>query len=179
LILYIHGFRTTPNSFKAQTLKTHYGDNIIISNHPIIPQEAIEYLENIIKKEKIKTIIASSLGGFYATYLAQKYHLKTVLINPSVEPYKSLGRYLGVNSKDNGEEFVWKKEYMQVLERFKIDKIDKKRFFLFLQTGDEILDYRIAEKFYSGSKLILEEEGNHRFQGFERFYGEVDEFFNS
>ena len=66
-----------------------------------------------------------------------------------------------------------------MLERFKIDKIDKKRFFLFLQTGDEILDYRIAEKFYSGSKLILEEEGNHRFQGFERFYGEVDEFFNS
>ena len=179
MILYIHGFRTTNNSYKAQLLKAHYGDKLIASDHSFIPQQAIKDLEKIIEEQSITGIIASSLGGYYATYLSQKYNLKTVLINPSVSPYITTKKYLGDNSKDDGESFVWKEEHLKMLEAFKVDKPKLDNFFLFLQMGDEVLDYRVAQSFYQGAKLVIEEEGNHRFKGFERFFDEVLEFLSS
>ena len=179
MILYIHGFRTTHNSYKSQLLKTHYGDNLIVSDHSFIPQQAIKDLEKIIEEQNITGIIASSIGGFYATYLSQKYNLKTVLINPSIKPYVTTKKYLGNNSKDNGETFVWKEEHLKMLETFKVDKPKVENFFIFLQKGDEVLDYRVAQLFYQGAKFVVEEDGNHRFKGFERFFDEVLEFLNS
>ena len=178
LILYIHGFRTTIESHKAKILKEHYHtSNIVIANHSIIPTEAIQDLEKIIEDKNITAIIASSLGGFYATYLSEKYNLKTVLINPSVTPYKTLNRYLGENERQDGSKFIWKEEHTKMLEPLIIENPTTKNYFLFLQRGDEILDYRIAEKFYKGSKLVIEDNGNHRFTKFERFFDEVSEFF--
>jgi predicted esterase YcpF (UPF0227 family) len=181
LILYIHGFRTTPNSFKAKQLKSYYGNRLVVSDHSVIPNQALLELEDIIKKENIRGIIASSLGGFYATYLSEKYNLKTALINPSVKPYITTKKYLGENSKDNGDRFIWEDKHIEMLQRFKIDKKDLNldNYFLFLQTGDEVIDYRVAKDFYSGVKLILEEGGNHRFKKFDRFFGEVEDFLKS
>jgi len=179
LILYIHGFRTTNNSYKSQLLKAHYGDKLIASNHSFVPQQAIKDLEKIIEEQNITGIISSSLGGYYATYLSQKYNLKTVLINPSVKPYATTKKYLGENTKDNGEPFVWKAKHLKMLEAFKVEKLNLNNFFLFLQTGDEVLDYRVAQSFYNGAKLVIEENGNHRFKGFERFFDEVLLFLNS
>ncbi|SFV68353.1 Putative esterase, FIGfam005057 [hydrothermal vent metagenome] len=176
MILYIHGFRTTANSYKAELLKAHYGNKLIASDHSFIPQQAIKDLEQIIKDKNITAIIASSLGGFYATYLSQKYNLKTVLINPSVKPYETTKKYLGENVKDNGEIFIWKEEHLKMLETLKVNKPKLDNFFLFLQTGDEVLDYRVAKSFYQGSKLVIENGGNHRFKDFERFFDEVSEF---
>ncbi|MCH9741520.1 MAG: hypothetical protein K0U38_11885 [Epsilonproteobacteria bacterium] len=178
MLLYIHGFRTTKNSHKAKLLQAHYQEHIIISDHSVIPSQAIEDLEKIIENKKITGIIASSLGGFYATYLSEKYKLKTVLINPSVKPYETTDKYLGENTKDNGEKFIWEKEHLTMLEKFKVNQSDltPSNFFLFLQTGDEVLDYNIALEHYHNSKLILEEDGNHRFSEFERFFDDVSLF---
>jgi predicted esterase YcpF (UPF0227 family) len=177
LILYIHGFRTTVESHKAKILKEHYHlDNIFIADHSLIPTEAIQELEKIIETKNITAIIASSLGGYYATYLSEKYNLKTVLINPSITPYKTLTKALGENERQDGFKFIWKEEHLTMLEQFKVKNPTLDNYFLFLQKGDEVLDYRIAEKFYKGSKLIIEEGGNHRFKGFGRFFDDVSKF---
>ncbi len=180
MILYIHGFRTTPNSFKAKHLKSHFKNDLFISDHSTVPTEAIAELEDIIKSKNITGIIASSLGGFYATYLSEKYNLKTVLINPSVKPYNTTKKYLGENIKDSGEKFLWTEEHLEMLKSFKINQKDLKlnNYFLFLQTGDEVIDYRVAKEFYNGVKLVLEEGGNHRFKGFERFFNKITDFLN-
>ena len=180
MILYIHGFRTTSISHKANILKAHYQSNhIFIADHSLIPSKAIQDLEKIIEEKNITSIIASSLGGFYATYLSEKYNLKTVLINPSVAPYKTLKRYLGENEREDGVKFFWKEDHLAMLEQFKIENPTDKNYFLFLQKGDEVLDYTVAKNFYKKSKLLIEEGGNHRFDGFERFFDEVTAFLSS
>lgn len=179
MILYIHGFRTTIASHKAKILQAQYpSDKIFIADHPITPIEAIKYLESVIEEHNINSIIASSLGGYYATYISEKYNLKTVLINPSVLPYKTLTKSLGDNMREDGTSFIWREEDILMLEKFKISTPTPKNYFVFLQKGDEVLDYRIAKKFYIGSKFIIEEGGNHRFKKFERFFDEVSKFFN-
>lgn len=176
MLLYIHGFRTTINSFKSKQLKDYYQDNIIIADHSYVPNIAIEDLEKIIESENITGIIASSLGGYYATYLSEKYNLKTVLINPSVYPYETTYKNLGENIKDNGDVFVWKEEHLTELEKLKVQTLKQENYFLFLQTADEVLDYSVALERYKDSKLVLEKGGNHRFKGFERFFNDVSAF---
>lgn len=178
MLLYIHGFRTTINSHKAVRLKEYYEDDIFIADHPIEPLKAISYLEKIIKEQNITGIIASSLGGFYATYLSEKFNIKTVLINPSVKPYKSTLRYIGENTTADGVPFLWKKKHLRQLDKLKIKHLKKDNFYLFLQTGDEVLDYKVAKKRYKGAKMLIETGGNHRFANFERFYGDVSKFLN-
>ena len=133
MLLYIHGFRTTPNSHKAHLLQSQYYDNIIISDHSFIPSVAIKDLETIIESKSITGIIASSLGGYYATYLAEKYNLKTVLINPSIHPFETTHKYLGINTKDNGERFIWEAKHLVELEKLYVEHLKIENYFLFLQ----------------------------------------------
>ncbi len=151
---------------------------IISSDHSYIPNQAIKDLEEIIEKHNIKGIIASSIGGYYATYLSNKYNLKTVLINPSVSPYTTTTKYLGENERQDGVKFIWKKSHLKELKKLRVEKIKKENFFIFLQKGDIVLDYRIALNRYNGSKMVVEDGGNHRFKGFERFFNEVSDFLN-
>ena len=176
MYLYIPGFRATCKSYKSGLFKGHFKENIFISNHPIQPKKAIEYLENIISKKEIKGIIASSLAGYYATYLSEKYNLKAVLINPSVKPYTTTGKYLGLNTRANGEEFIWKEEHLKELEGLKVKKPTLKNYFLLLQSSDNILDYKVALNFYKGCKTIAEDGGNHGFEGLERHLDEITLF---
>jgi len=178
LILYIHGFRTTKNSHTSKVLKKYFKDDIILAQHPIKPKDAISYLENIIETKGITSIIASSLGGFYATYLSQKYNLKTVLINPSVNPYKTTNKYLGTNTTQDGIEFKWKKKYLKQLEKLKIKskKLNHKNFYIFLQKEDQILNYKIANKRYKKGKILIEKKGSHRFENLNRHLNSIDLF---
>ncbi len=176
MILYIHGFRTTHNSYKAEILKSQYSGKIISSDHSFMPNKAIEDLEYIVKTKNIRGIIASSIGGYYGTYLSKKYNLKIVLVNPSVKPYETTKKYLGENERQDGTKFVWTDMHLKELENFKVDNIAKENFFLFLQKGDDILDYRVALDKYRGVEMIVEEGGNHRFKGLERFFDEISAF---
>ena len=176
MFLYIHGFRTLKNSYTANLLQKYFQNNIISSDHPIEPKKAVEYMEETLKNHNIKGIIASSLGGFYATYLSEKYHLKTVLINPSVKPYETLKKHLGKNKKFNGEEFIWKEKYLKQLKNYKVTKPTVKNYMLLLQKGDEILNFEIAKNFYRGAKIIVEENGCHRFDGLEKYFDDINSF---
>ena len=177
MILYIHGFRSTENSAKAVQLKAYYKKEITIASFSYVPDQAIAALEQIIEKHEIHGLIASSLGGFYATYLSEKYDIKTVLINPSTRPYETLERYLGENETHDGVLFDWKRIYLEQLKQFAITKPRAKNYEVFLKAGDEILDCRVAAGYYRGAQIFIDEGGTHRFDDFEQHLEKVDQFF--
>ena len=176
MILYIHGFRTTPSSAKALLLREHYGEDLFISDHAFEPDQAIADLKAIIHTQDITGIIASSLGGYYATWLADRYQLPTVLINPSVRPFETTRAYLGLNTRQDGTTFRWEEKHLMQLESYYVDLTDPSLYYLFLQTGDEVLDYRVAKERFAGAKMVIEEGGDHRFENFERHWAKVDAF---
>lgn len=176
LFVYIHGFNSSPASYKAQAFK-----NFIVQHHPDdtfiapelsdLPAKAITTLDNLIKKYSFSTnvaLIGSSLGGFYATFLAQQYHLKAVLVNPAVNPRELLIDYLGKNKNfHTGEEYEFTTEHIVQFDEIYINKIaSADNLMVLLQTGDEVLDYQLAEKKYANAYLKIEEGGDHSFQGF-------------
>ena len=176
MILYIHGFRSTENSAKAVQLKAYYKEQITIASFSYVPDQAIHALEQIIENHEIHGLIASSLGGFYATYLSEKYHIKTVLINPSTQPYETLERYLGENETHDGELFDWKRAYLEQLRQFTVTDPKVKNYEVFLKVGDEILEYHVAAEYYYGAQIFIDEGGSHRFEDFERHLKKVDQF---
>ncbi len=176
MLLYIHGFRTTVQSHKADLLKKYFKDSILIADFRVSPDNAIEDLEALIQTHPITGIIASSLGGFYAAYLSERHNIKTVLINPSIAPYKTTRRYLGDNIREDGSTFIWSEADIHALNTYTIASPAFENYYLFLQSGDEVLDYTMAQKHYNGAKMILEEGGNHRFENFERYFDDVNAF---
>ncbi len=122
-------------------------------------------------------LIGSSLGGFYALYLAQKYELKAVLINPSIYPYVTLKKVLGEAPSFYDESHVaWIQLHLEMLKKYEIDSIVQENIMLLLQKGDETLDYKEAEEKLPNAKQSVEEGGSHSFDGIERYFDEVDDF---
>ncbi len=178
MFLYLHGFRSDSTSCKAELFRGYFKEKILIPDYPIEPENAISYLEKIIKTNSVEGIIASSLGGYYATYLSEKYNIKTILINPSVKPYKTTRKHLGVNTKFNGKKFEWKESHLDELAKLKIEKPNQNNYLVFLQTADNVLDYRVALDFYKGSQMVIEEGGNHQFEGLDKYLDKITSFLN-
>jgi predicted esterase YcpF (UPF0227 family) len=178
MIVYIHGFASCASSNKTKILKQYFGD-IIAINLPPSPFEAIEKLSVFAKPENL--LIGSSLGGYYAIYLAEKYGLKAVLINPSLKPYKTLKRYVGIQYRycDN-KPFLWKKEYLKELKQLKM-KPKRGKYLVLLQSKDEILNYKKALKKFKklpNAKVIVEYGGNHRFENLDDYLCMIENFKN-
>jgi len=176
LILYIHGFRTTYDSYIATLLKNNFNSELISSDHSHIPSVAINQMENIIKKKNITAIIASSIGGYYATYLANKFNIKAILINPSVKPYITTKKYIGTIEKNDGTSFLWKDEHLNELKNLWVENLNYNSFFVFLKTGDNILDYKVAKERYKHSKILIEDDGDHRFSDLEKHIEKIKDF---
>ncbi|BCD62546.1 hypothetical protein NitYY0826_C1424 [Nitratiruptor sp. YY08-26] len=164
MLLYIHGFKSCGWGNKSKLLQEFFGD-VEAPDLAISPKKAISQLEKVIAQKNIDLLVGSSLGGYYATYLAQKYSIKAVLINPSTRPYHSLKPYVGLQKRFCDEmEFVWKQEYLRELLEFDTKNLQKHLFLVLLQTGDEVLDYTEAVKKYANQRRIVEYGGNHRFE---------------
>ncbi len=184
LFLYIHGFNSSPASFKARAFeqflaKQHPEHEYCCPELSDYPSEAIAQLTEILHTDPSETaLIGSSLGGFYATYLAQKYHLKAVLINPAVNPHILLKDLLGKNTNYyTGKEYQLTQDHIDQLKSFKVEKIiDPELFMVLLQSGDEVLDYQLAEHKYSSTQLIIEQGGNHSFEGFVNYCESIYQF---
>ncbi len=182
ITLYIHGFAGCANGKKAQKFKAHYkekGEKFFAPSLPYNPKLAIDTLCNFIEvcDERVN-LIGSSLGGFYATYLADKYDLKAVLINPSTKPWKTLLKYIPKtkNFCDNST-FEWNENFVEILKEFNVENPSFENFMVLLQTGDEDLDYKIAAEKFKKANLIIEEGGSHSFEGIERYFQKIDDFF--
>lgn len=183
MLLYIHGFNSSPASFKASLLKQyvearHRADCLQIPALSSVPAQAITQLTTVVehalatrlKKNDPICLIGSSLGGFYATWLAEKYDCRAVLVNPAVRPYELLEKYLGNNVNfHSGEHYELSEAHVTQLRALEVEKITKPdRYLLLLQTGDEVLDYKLAMEKYAAVPSIVEEGGGHEFMGFDR-----------
>jgi predicted esterase YcpF (UPF0227 family) len=117
------------------------------------------------------TLVGSSLGGYYATYLAEKYDLQAVLINPAVVAHIALAEYLGPQvNLYTGETFVFTLDHIAELSALEVPRLSRpERFWLLAETGDELLDYRQAVTRYAGARQTIIEGGDHGFQHFGEF----------
>jgi len=114
-------------------------------------------------------LIGSSMGGFYGTWIAEKYRLSLVLINPAVRPYELLKGYLGINKNIyTGEEYSFTEGNIQQLKQLDVDPVTlPERYLLLSQKGDEVLDYNEGVEKYSKSRQIIQSGGSHGFDDFE------------
>lgn len=176
-LIYLHGFNSSPESYKAKVLYAYMEqrdmlDQLIIPVIPPVPAEAMTMLMALFEDNQKNTNVAvagSSLGGFYSTCLAKHFGCKAALINPAVRPDVLLKKYLGENTNYNtAETWVLDESHIEQLRKMDIETITHpERYLLMLQKGDETLDYRQALEKYKKCPLILEEGGDHSFVGFE------------
>lgn len=185
MIIYIHGFASSGFGSKPQKFKEYFEDEIMTLSLPTIPNLAIDTLEQIIEaflsKEEDVFLVGSSLGGFYALFLANKYDLKAVLINPAINPWGSLDRYDGVdfvtNFYDNSR-FEFTKGHIKSLKNYEVNYIkNPQNFITLLQEEDEVLDFSEAALKLEDTELIIEEGGTHSFDGIERYFRKINSFF--
>lgn len=185
MIIYLHGFRSAPASIKAQALQRHMAgkglaDQFWCELLPPEPDAAIALVERQIARCRAErpalapTLVGSSLGGYYATHLAEKHDLRAVLVNPAVVAPLSLEAYVGVQTNlYTGESFDFKHEYIAQLRAMDVAPLTRPHnFWLLVETGDEVLDYRDAVAKYAGARQTVLEGGDH---GFSRWTDYLDE----
>lgn len=180
-LIYIHGFNSSPDTPKAQATWEYLRANGMAINFlapqiPVYPREAIEMLSAMIEDAvKPVALIGSSLGGFFASWLADRHGLKAVLVNPAVRPHQLMAEFLGDNTQPyTGEQYRFTVQHMKELED--MDERNFKRpldLMVLLQTGDATLDYRLAVEKYKGCKLFVEGGGSHSFDGYERYLPDI------
>ena len=120
---------------------------------------------------------ASSLGGFYATYLAERHDLRALLINPAVYPHEDLRAYLGVQRNlYTQQQYALTEEHLRQWEKLYLPTVRPQRYLLLVETGDEVLDYRQAVKKYAGARQIIVEGGDHSLVSFPEHIPMILEF---
>jgi predicted esterase YcpF (UPF0227 family) len=171
VILYLHGFRSAPASHKARALAARMsergcGDQFVCPQLPASPAAASARAEDIIAKAGDKvTIIGSSLGGFYATYLAEQHQAKAVLVNPAVVAHLSLAELVGTHTNlYSGETFEFTARHIDELRGLDVATITRpEHYWLLVECGDEVLDYRLAIAKYPGAAQTVLPDGDHSF----------------
>lgn len=185
-LLYLHGFNSSPESYKAKALHAYMEqrgmlDQLIIPDIPPVPADAMTLLVGLFEQNRKSGQVAvagSSLGGFYATCLAERFGCKAVLINPAVRPHLLLQKYLGENKNYHTAE-SWMLDASHIEQLRQLDTVSitqPERYLLLLQTGDETLDYRQALEKYQDCPLVLEHGGDHSFVGFDNHIEQILNF---
>jgi predicted esterase YcpF (UPF0227 family) len=182
MVLYIHGFGSSGEGDKAKRFRAYHKSkelSFLAPSLSYIPSLAVKTLEEIILTCKDVQLIGSSLGGYYSIYLANKYNLKAVLINPAVFPYERLKEYVGmIPSFYDESSFLWTSEHIKMLKLYDVKELQQEENFLLLtQKGDELLDYNEALTKYNFSNVIVEEGGSHSFENIETKFEVIEKFF--
>ncbi|MDQ2962645.1 MAG: esterase [Pseudomonadota bacterium] len=176
-IAYLHGFNSGPASIKGQQLGKAIAalpqaarPEYFLPQLSHRPAEAMRTACRWIEagdREHL-TFVGSSLGGFYATHLAEMYGAKGVLINPAIHPDRDLAPYLGAQRNPyTGEAYELTAGHFAELSAFTVARLTRpQRYLLLVQTGDEVLDYRMAVAFYAGAWQFLQGGGDHAFHDF-------------
>jgi predicted esterase YcpF (UPF0227 family) len=174
MILYLHGFNSSPQSHKARVMEDCLATLGLAGQCacPALPThagEAIAAAEAIVSRHPGERwcFVGSSLGGFYATYLAEKYDARAVLLNPAVDPHVGLRAYLGAQKNlHTGEPYQLTEEHLRAWEALVVARVTPGRYLLIVETGDEVLDYRRAVARYQGADQIVIPGGDHSLQTF-------------
>jgi predicted esterase YcpF (UPF0227 family) len=170
-LLYLHGFTSAPQSHKAQALKARMealgrAGDFICPQLPPAPRDAIALAESLIAAApRPVMLVGSSLGGYYATYLAERHNLKAVLVNPAVVAHLQLADYVGRHANlYTGEEFDFTPAHIDELRALEVPALSHpENFWLLAETGDQTLDYRQAVARYQGARQTVLVGGDHSF----------------
>jgi len=187
MVIYIHGFGGSGEGSKAKAFREYFksiDEDFIAPSLSYVPQLAIKTLEELIESYHGDVyLIGSSLGGYYATYLSKIAQVKkVVLLNPSVNPKDTLQRAIG-NAPNFFDEsyYNWNQKHLEMLNNYRVNSdiywYLKYKGLVFLQKGDELLDYNEAVDKYNGIKQIVEDGGSHSFDGIERHFENIRKFF--
>ncbi|MAF02939.1 MULTISPECIES: YqiA/YcfP family alpha/beta fold hydrolase [Herbaspirillum] len=181
MILYLHGFRSSPQSFKARVMGQRMAalglqDQYVCPQLPASPAGAIALAGALVAgvDPAQLTVVGSSLGGYYATWLAEHTGCRAVLVNPAVKPPRDLESYVGVTTQYHSDEpFEFKREYIAELLALSVPAITRpERYFLLAATGDEVLDWREMVAHYPGARQTVIEGSDH---GMAEFADHLDE----
>lgn len=182
-LLYLHGFRSSPQSAKARLVaariaQTHPGVTLWCPQLPPSPREAMDMvIAGIAAWPRARmAVMGSSLGGFYATWVAEKMGCRAVLLNPAVQPARDLARYIGEQTAwhDPSEHFYFKPEYVDELKALTLPALSHpKRYYALICQGDEVLDWREMQGRYPEAHGHVLEGGDHAISDFSLYLDEV------
>lgn len=189
-LLYLHGFRSSPQSMKAQKMAA-----IVRQRHPAVhwwcpqlppsPEAALRGVMDEIAGWPRQAgfqnlaVVGSSLGGFYATAVAERTGCKAVLLNPAVEPARDLARYIGEQSAwhDPDQHFFFEPRFVDELKAQHAGPLKAPENYLaIIAKGDEVLDWREMAARYAGAHLRILEGGDHALSDFDTHVPEILDF---
>ena len=185
-LLYLHGFRSSPQSAKARRMaewvrmqrpELHWW----CPQLPPSPREAMTMVfERVATWPAAQTaVIGSSLGGFYATVVAERLGCPAVLLNPAVHPARDLEKYIGeqTNWHDPAERFFFRPEFVDELRALAPAALTRsQRYFAVIAQGDEVLDWREMSARCAGARIRLLEGGDHALSDFDAHLPEIVDF---
>ena len=175
-LLYLHGFRSSPSSAKARQMAAH-----VAQHHPGVtfwcpqlppsPRAAMDLVAQGIAHwpRQSMAVMGSSLGGFYASWVAQQAGCPSVMLNPAVDPARDLARYIGEQTtwQNPAERFYFLPGYiaeLQALDRRDCPPAGPE--LVIIAQGDEVLDWREMAGRYPQARQIVQEGGNHALDNF-------------
>lgn len=173
-LIYIHGFNSSPASFKARVLREALAARApaVAFRAPALPPApaaAARLLQAAVAAQPRALLVGSSLGGYYATWLAERHGLRAVLVNPAVRPYALLAGHVGRQKNlYTGAEYDFTAAHVGELRALEVESITPARYLLMATTGDEVLDYRQAVARYAGARQHVVAGGDHGFGDFAR-----------
>jgi len=189
-LLYLHGFRSSPQSMKAQKMAA-----IVRQRHPAVrwwcpqlppsPAAALRGVMDTIAGWPLEAgfeslaVVGSSLGGFYATAVAERTGCKAVLLNPAVDPARDLARYIGEQTAwhDPDQHFFFEPRFVDELKAQHAGPLKTPENYLaIIAKGDEVLDWREMAARYAGSRLRILEGGDHALSDFDTHVPEILDF---
>lgn len=186
MMLYLHGFRSSPQSYKsrlmAQAMLTrNKADQWLCPALPASPKAAIQQAEALLAEYTAHTpaehwtLIGSSLGGYYATWLAERWGTRAVLLNPVVHAVRDLATQVGVHTAYHDHSpFVFTPDHVQELAALQVGKITRpERYYLLAAKGDELLDWQEMVAHYPGATHRILEGSDHGLSDFADWLPEV------
>lgn len=181
VLMYLHGFRSSPDSNKGRVMRDALGEKFTflapdLNVSPLAVQKILLETVKDINPSQL-CLAGSSLGGFYATWLAEKIGCRAILFNPATEPWCVINDYLGVQPIANtGRTIEVKPEFADQAKSMHCEIIHPERYLVFLSTADEVLDWHKAQKKYSACRQILLPENTHEITDFEQCLPQIEHF---
>jgi len=199
--VYLHGFLSSQQSQKGQWFKQtlpslmaqegrRHRCQVLTPDYPMgNPHESVDYLEHFIKhagllelgSEEKWFLAGSSMGGFYAQYLAHAYNKPYLMINPALDPMSLFIDYEGEHTNPyTGEKILVNQQYRDDIKEYYQHPSQEIPSLLLLDKGDEIIPYELAERLYGLKtqyhKTLVFEGGDHAFEHLEDSRGVIKQF---
>jgi len=186
-VIYLHGFQSSSRSQKAQALQqylkvhTEFSSIACLSpDLPFSPELTLKRVEQVIMETERPVLMGSSMGGYYAAWASQEFACPAVLLNPVAYAETLFETFIGQGLENiyTGESYTFTQRDVDILKRISNSALKiPEKIYCFLETGDEVLDYRLAEKKYKLCQQKVITGGDHRFQSFEQRLPEMFNFF--